>query len=253
MATPPVALQLYTVREDAARDFAGTLEAVATLGYTGVELAGYHGMSASDLRAKLASLGLSVAASHVPWARLEAELPQVIEECHTLRCEYLVCPALPNELRTAAGYQAVGQSLNEMGQTLQANDMHLCYHNHNWEFAAETAIDGANAYDWLLTHTDPTVQFELDVYWVQKAGRNPVEYLAQYGGRFPLVHLKDITKDARETFAPVGTGSMNFGPIFAAAETSGVAWYIVEQDRSDGSALDDAGTSLRNLKAMGKA
>ena len=108
MAAIPVALQLYTVREDAARDFVGTLDAVAQIGYSGVELAGYNGMSASDLRAKLASLTLSVAGSHVPWVRLERELPQVIEECHILRCDYIVCPILPPEMRTAEGLSGGG-------------------------------------------------------------------------------------------------------------------------------------------------
>ena len=251
MAAIPVALQLYTVREDAARDFAGTLEAVAALGYAGVELAGYHGMSAVDLRVKLASLSLSVAGSHVPWTRLERELPQVVEECHTLRCDYVVCPILPPEMRTAEGYQAAAESFNAIGETLQANDMNFCYHNHALEF--DTTIDGTNAYDWLLTHTDPAlVKFELDAYWIAKAGRNPVEYLQRFAGQYPLVHLKDMTKDERATFAPVGTGSVDFAPIFSAAEMGGVAWYIVEQDKSDGSALDDARTSFANLKAMGK-
>lgn len=248
----PVALQLYTVREDAARDFAGTLDAVAAMGYTAVELAGYGGMAVPALRAKLESLGLTVAGSHVPWTRLEKELPQVMEECHMLRCAHVVCPALPNELRNATGYQAVAEQFAVIGQTCAVNDLTFCYHNHAWEF--ETEIDGTNAYDWLLTHTDAArVGFELDVYWVIKAGHNPEDYLSRFPRRFPLVHLKDITRDARATFAPVGAGTVDFGPVFGAAESGGAVWYIVEQDRTDGPALDAARTSLDNLRAMGKA
>lgn len=247
----PVALQLYTVRDEAAKDFPGTLEAVAAMGYGAVELAGYGGMTVLDLRRKLESLGLAVAGSHVPWTRLEGELPQVMEECHQLRCEYVVCPALPNNLRTADGYQAVAEQFAEIAQTCGANDLQFAYHNHAWEF--ETEIGGTNAYDWMLTQPALAgMRFELDAYWVVKAGRNPADYLSRFAGRFPLVHLKDISDDERETFAPVGAGKMNFAPVFAAAEAGRVAWYIVEQDKADGSALDAARTSIENLRAMGK-
>lgn len=248
----PVALQLYTVRDEAARDFAGTLDAVAAMGYTAVELAGYGGMEVVALRAKLGSLGLAVAGSHVAWPRLEGELSRVMEECHMLRCQHVVCPALPSTLRTAKGYQAVAEQFAAIGQTCAANELTFCYHNHAWEF--ETEIDGTNAYDWLLTHTDRArVQFELDAFWVVKAGRNPADYLSRFAGRFPLVHLKDISDDARETFAPVGAGKLDFAPIFGTAESTGTAWYIVEQDKADGPALDAARLSLDNLRAMGKA
>ncbi len=250
MATIPVALQLYTVRDEAAKDYAGTLDQVAAMGYTGVELAGYGGMSAPDLAAKLRALDVRVAGNHVALKRLETELPQVLEECHILRCEYLVCPVLPAELRTPDGYRSLAESLNTMGAAAQTNTLSLCYHNHAFEW--ETTIDGMAAYDWLLDHTDPAlVRIELDVYWVLKAGKDPADYLRQHAGRVPLVHLKDITTDERQTYAPVGTGSVDFAPIFAATETN-TAWYIVEQDQADGSSFDAARTSYANLKAMGK-
>jgi len=251
MATVPVALQLYTVREEAARDFVGTLEQVAGIGYAGVELAGYGPLSPKELRAKLDALGIAVAGSHVALARLTNELPAVIAESRTLGCPTLVCPVLPHEQRTEDGFRGLAPSLNRIGATVRAEGLALCYHNHAFEF--ETIIDGITAYDWLVAHTDPAlVQLELDAFWAQKAGQNPAALLAKYAGRVPLVHLKDMTADAEQTFAPIGTGSIDFAPIFAAAERGGVQWYIVEQDKAEGSAIAAARTSWNNLRAMGK-
>jgi sugar phosphate isomerase/epimerase len=247
----PVGLQLYTVREDAARDFVGTLEKVAAIGYRAVELAGYGPLSVPELRATLDRLGVTVAGSHVALARLEAELAQVIAECQVLRCPYVVCPVLPAERRNEAGFRMLAPQLNEIGTQVKSAGLTLCYHNHAFEF--ETQIDGMYAYDWLMANTNPAlVQIELDAYWVQKAGLDPAASIERYAGRIPLVHLKDMTRDAEQTFAPVGTGSVDFAPIFAAAERGGAAWYIVEQDRAVGSAIDAARASFENLRAMGK-
>lgn len=247
----PIALQLYTVRDETARDMAGALAQVAEMGYAGVELAGNGGLTVNDLRAQLDALGLRVAGSHVALARLEGELPQVLAECHTLGVTHLVCPVLPADQRSAAGFAALAKTLNRVGTAARAEGITLCYHNHAFEW--ETTIDGIAAYDWLASNTDATnVQLEPDVYWLIKAGQDPAAYLLRYAGRVPLVHLKDITKDERATFAPVGEGSVDFAPIFAAAEQAGAQWYIVEQDRADGSAIEAAHTSLTNLRAMGK-
>jgi sugar phosphate isomerase/epimerase len=251
MANVPVALQLYTVREDAARDFVGTLDQVAAIGYVGVELAGYGPLTPAELRAKLDALGLTVAGSHVALVRLENELDAVIAECRTLQCPTVVCPVLPAERRTEEGFRQLAVSLNAIGRTVTASGLELCYHNHSFEF--ETEIEGVAAYDWLMANTDPAlVHIEMDAFWLQKAERDPAAYIEKYSGRVPLTHLKDMTADAAQTFAPVGTGSVDFAPLFAAAERGGVQWYIVEQDRAEGSAIEAARTSWTNLRAMGK-
>lgn len=252
MADVPVALQLYTVREEAARDFVGTLAQVAAIGYTAVELHRHGPLTPQELRSLLDSHGMTVAGSHVALARLEGELGAVMAECRTLQCPTVVCPVLPAERRNEAGYRQLATTLNAIGGTLAAHGLTLCYHNHAFEFESE--IDGMVAYEWLMAHTDPAlVQIEIDAFWVQKAGRDPAAYIERYRGRVPLVHLKDMTADAEQTFAPVGTGSVDFAPIFAAAEAGGARWYIVEQDRATGSAIEAARTSLTNLRAMGKA
>lgn len=251
MANVPVALQWYTVREDAARDFIGTLEQVAAIGYAGLELWGYGSLTPQELRAKLDALGLAAASSHVALTRLESDLDAVIAECRTLQCPTIVCPFLPPERRTESDYRQLAPSLNRIGGTAKASGLTFCYHNHAFEF--ETEIDGTSAYDWLMANTDPAlVQIELDAFWVQKAGRDPAVYIDRYSGRVPLVHLKDMTADAEQTFAPVGTGSVDFAPLFAAAERGGVQWFIVEQDRAVGSAIEAARTSWNNLRTTGK-
>lgn len=251
MANIPVALQWYTVREDAARDFVGTLEQVAAIGYAGLEIWGYGPLTPEELRAKLDTLGLAAASSHVALTRLESDLDAVIAECRALQCPTIVCPFLPPERRSEDAYRQLAPSLDRIGGAAKASGLGFCYHNHAFEF--ETEIDGMSAYDWLMANTDPAlVQIEIDAFWVQKAGRDPAAYIEKYAGRVPLVHLKDMTNDAEQTFAPVGTGSVDFAPIFAAAERGGVRWYIVEQDRAVGSAIEAARTSWDNMRAMGK-
>ena len=117
MAQIPVALQLYTVREDAARDFLGTLDQVAAIGYIGVELAGYGPLTPLQisLHELLMRSAITVAGSHVALARLENELDAVIAECQTLQCPTIVCPVLPAERRNEAGFRALATSLNEIG------------------------------------------------------------------------------------------------------------------------------------------
>src|SRR5262249_55619229 len=155
---------------------------------------------------------------------------------------------LPVDQRTVAGFAALAEKLNRIGAAARVEGITLCYHNHAFEW--ETTIDGIAAYDWLAGMTDPQgVQLELDVYWLLKSGHYPVLSLQRYAGRAPLTHPKDIKKDERATFAPVGEGSVDFASIFAAAEQTGAQWYIVEQDRADGSTIEAARTSLNNLRA----
>lgn len=245
---PPVALQLYTVREDCQRDFAGTLRQVAAMGYAGVELAGYGGFTAAALRSLLDDLGLAVAGNHVRLERLENELDQVIEENLVLGNRYVVCPSIPEYRRQdEAGWRQVAGSLDAIGQRLKAHGLQLCYHNHAFEFVR---VGEGYALDLLFAATDPDrVKAELDVYWVRRGGEDPVAYLRRLGPRCPLVHLKDMAPDG--SFAEVGTGQLDFAAICAAA--SGAAWFVVEQDVCQRPPLESARISLENLHRMGLA
>ena len=248
----PVALQMYTLRDDAVKDFAGTIRRVAAMGYAGVELAGTGGMSAADLRALLEDNNLQIVGAHVPLGALEGDLGATVDYHQELGTPYVVCPFLPKERQTAEGYAQVAVLLNTVGARLRDAGMQLAYHNHAFEF--EPLAGGTRGYDLLIDGSDPElVQIELDTFWVQRAGLDPAQTLRKYAGRVPLIHLKDMTAGDEPTFAEVGEGIMDFGAIFAAAEIAGAKFYIVEQDVCGRPPLESVRISLDNLRNMGIA
>jgi sugar phosphate isomerase/epimerase len=253
MATLPVALQLYTVRDAASQDFAGTLRHVAGMGYDGVEIAGVTGgLSAPDLKALLDDLGLRVAGNHTGLEQLEADPHSVVEFNKTLGNDYVVIPYLGDQYRkTAEDWGRVAAAMERIGSQLDEQGLHLCYHNHSFEFQK---FDGRSGLDILFESTDPKlVQSELDVYWVQHGNEDPLAYLKKYAGRVPLVHIKDMANDEKRSFAEVGTGILDMPAIFEAAEAGGAKWLIVEQDTCPGDPLESARISIQNIRENGWA
>jgi sugar phosphate isomerase/epimerase len=249
MTKLPIALQLYSVREDCARDFAGTLRKVSEIGYKAVELAGMNKLSAADLKKVLDDLGLKVVSSHVPFADLEQNLSRVFDENHTLGNKFIVVPWLPEDRRkTAQDWIALAQVLDGIGARCQAAGFQLCYHNHDFEFKT---FDGQTGYDLLLNRADPKLlHTEIDVYWVRFAGGDPAALLRRFAGRAPLLHIKDMTKTTPPTFAEIGEGIIDFKSIFEAGQASGVQWYVVEQDRCERPPLESIAISWRNLQKL---
>jgi sugar phosphate isomerase/epimerase len=252
VAQIPVALQLYSVRDQLKADFTGTVSAVAKMGYAGVELAGYGGMTATELRKLLDDLGLRVAGDHVGLDRLEQQLDAAIAFNQEIGSPYVVCPFAPEGRRKdAAGWQQLVQTFNEIGRKCAEQGLGFCYHNHAFEFAP---LDGSNGFTTLYENADPRyVKMELDMYWALKGGDNPASILRRYAGRCAIVHLKDMTGDAEQTFAEVGEGVLNFQDVFQAASTGGVTWYVVEQDRCKRPPLESVQLSLQHLKEWGMA
>jgi sugar phosphate isomerase/epimerase len=247
----PIALQLYTVRDDAAQDFAGTLGKVAEIGYAGVELAGYNGMSIQDLKRRLDDLHLHVAGSHVGLDRLENEMSAVIEENLALGNPNVVVPYLGDDRRSVDGYKKTAEQLNGYGEALKSLGLTLAYHNHDFEF--KPLENGQIGMDILLGETDPMlVKAEIDTYWVLFAGLDPVAYLKDKTGRVPLMHLKDRDK-TDGSFAPVGTGDLPLDALITTAIEIGTDFLVVEQDTTKGPALEAVKLSYDNLKAKGYA
>jgi len=257
MANVPVGLQFYTVRDEAAKDFAGAMRRVAALGYAGVELAGTGGLSAAAMRDLLAETGLALAGSHVPVTEFETNLDDVIAYYAAVGALRVGVPYLPGERQNPEGFRALAAMMNAVGARLREAGMGLYYHHHAFEFDKHDAGDGVvTGMDILLRETDPAlVTIECDVYWVRHAGLDPAAFIRQHAGRFPLVHLKDMTPEGSEghTFAEVGEGVIDFAPIFAASEAQDVEWYIVEQDRCARPCFESARMSLENLREWGKA
>jgi len=247
MKSIPVAVQMYTLREESEKDFAGTLKKVAELGFDGVEFAGYGGLSAAEVRTLLDELGLKAASSHVPLDELKTNLSQVIEFQKVIGSKYVVCPYLLPEQRSEEEYKALIAVLDKAGEACHREGITLCYHNHDFEL--ERLSDGQMALEAILDHTQAeNVKAEFDVYWLTKAGERPIDWIRRYSGRTPLVHLKDMTTDDEQFFAELGTGGVNLDEVLSAGEEANVEWWIVEQDMSRKTPLESIEISIKYLK-----
>jgi sugar phosphate isomerase/epimerase len=248
MTNIPVAVQMFTLRDECAKDFAGTLKKVADIGFDGVEFAGYYGLTAIEVKALLDELGLKAAASHVPLEELEYNLAGVIEAQKVLGSNYVVCPYLTPDRRNENDYKALISFLDKAGEECRREGITLCYHNHDFEL--ERLSDGRMALEAIFddTNTD-NVKTELDVYWLTKAGEKPVEWMKRYQNRIPLIHLKDMTTDEEKFFAELGTGGVDLEAILPIGEEAGVQWWVVEQDVSRRSPLESIEISMNYLKA----
>jgi sugar phosphate isomerase/epimerase len=223
-----VGLMLYTVREDCARDFEGTVRAVAGLGFEGVEVFDLHGHPAEEVHGWLEELGLAAIGRHAQLEMIEASLPELAAEARVLGWRRLSVswidpakladPELPARLGRAAA-AASGHGL-ELG-----------YHNHDAELGP---LPSGEVF---LDLIPPELFLEVDLGWVWFAGVDPVELLAREAGRCPFVHVKDFASRDRTAFTPVGDGVVGYDRVLPAAVSAGVEWLIVEQDETDGDAL----------------
>ncbi len=242
---------MYTVRDDAQADLAGTLETVAKVGYVGVELAGYAGASAAEYKKILDDNGLKAISAHVGIDQVRDSPAQVIDDAKLFGFEYVIVPWIGSPyVDSLAGFQQVGQLLAAAAPTFAVAGITLGYHNHAFEF--EKSEGDLNGFDALFAAAGPSVCVEMDTFWVKKGGFEPAEYLKKYTGRTPLIHLKDM--DADGNFAPVGAGTIDYlGSLLPAAEAAGVKYYIVEQDSCQAplTPLESMKQSFASLKTWG--
>jgi sugar phosphate isomerase/epimerase len=233
----PIGLQLYSVRELLPKDFDGTLRQLAAAGYVEVEAAGYFDHTAAQFRQAMDQAGLRCISTHYGLAQLRAHLDEEIEYAHSAGMSYIICPTPMRKDPAAHGplnledWRWVAAELNKIGEKVKAAGMTFGYHNHGPEFGNE---NGVVFYDELLRLTDPRlVIFEMDCGWVFAAGRDPVDYLSKMPERFPLLHVKDMAKNAKGEYEStvLGRGAMDYKPILRAA--TAVKHYFIEQEEFD--------------------
>lgn len=244
-----IGIQLYTVRRDLARDVEGTLARLAEIGFREVEFAGYPQGTGTSLRAILDRHRLTAPSGHVPLRSLRADWDRTLDEAAAVGQQYVVVASVDaGERRTIDDWKRVAALFNTAAETAQARKIQFAYHNHDFEFVP---IDGKLGYDVLLAETDPKlVRFEMDLYWITRRGKDPLEYFARYPGRFPLWHVKDMTPAPARGFADVGTGTIDFKRIFRRARQAGAKHYYYEQDETPGSPFDSAKVSYEYLKSL---
>lgn len=242
----PVSVQMYTLRKETEKDFIGTLEKIALIGYEGIELAGNGGLSAAQLKIHLDRLGLKVSGSHVSLDEIKNNLENVIKFNKEIGNRYIICAWA--DFKNEEDLNKLAESLSTAAVRCNEEGLNLCYHNHAHEF---NVINGKYGLDVLYEKSSSNLLAEIDTYWVYYAGLNPEEYVRKYSGRCPLVHFKDMEKGEEKFFAEVGEGIINFKTIAKACEAADVKWIVVEQDQCRRTPLESIRISYNNLKNMG--
>ena len=248
MRQDQISLQLYTVREETARDMPGTLRRISEIGYPAVEFAGFGGENAEDLRNILDDLGLRASGAHVPFDSWETDPEAVITDMHTLGCAHAILPiAPPDQHRDETAVASLAGSFNRWGDLCRQEGVTFSYHNHDFEFAP---LDGTTMWEILVRETDPElVYFELDLYWVRYGGADPETLLRDVADRVSLVHVKDMASDDQRSDLPVGEGIMPWTSLLEAADAAEVEWYVAEQDNPR-DALEDVRISLQYMREL---
>ena len=230
-----IAAQLYTVREQLTRasDLRGILGRLRDIGYVAVEVAGLQASVAEELESELQRAGLVACACHVGLEEIEASAPR----CKAWGCRYVVVPSLPAEYQSRAGFQRFASEAEGIAGKLRPLGLELAYHNHDFELPIGLEI--------LFTGG---LKAELDVFWLKHGGADPVEWIRRLAGRLPLVHLKDMAQDGRQT--EVGEGILDWPAILGACREAGVEWLVVERDEGERDPMESLEISYRNLARL---
>ncbi|MDX2194902.1 MAG: sugar phosphate isomerase/epimerase [Cytophagales bacterium] len=234
-----IGIQAYTLRDNMAKDPAATLKAIADAGYSYVE--GYttdkgmfFGYGVADFKKMLADLGLKMVSTHSGIVNSDTEVEshqKKLADAAEAGLKYIVLPWIGEEYRkTANDVKTLASKLNNTAKLAKSAGLTQCYHNHDFEFSS---VDGQVIYDILLKETDPSlVKFELDIYWITKAQKDPLAYFSKYPMRFPLWHVKDMAKNDRNLNTEVGNGSIDWKPIFQKSKLCGLEYPLVEQENN---------------------
>jgi sugar phosphate isomerase/epimerase len=249
-------VQLYTLRTEL-KDIPGTIAKVAQIGYQQVETFGYDagkylGMEPKAFAALFAQNKLTTPSGHyyLPEFLFKGNddvWKRAVEDAQHLKHKYMVVPWLePQYRKDADGYKKLAARLSKAAELTKDGGMTLAYHNHDFEFEN---LGGVTAWDILAKETDPSmVKFEMDLYWTAFAGKDPIEVMKAHKGRVVMWHVKDMAAGTR-TFAEVGSGTIDFKRIFAAAKLSGMQYFFVEQDQCPGSPFDSIRKSYQYIQS----
>ena len=226
--SPPISVQLYSFRDEAANDFEPVLRRLGDMGFVGVEFAGFHDLTPKQYAAIVQESGLVTSSAHLTDLSPDG-LNAMLDDFQEIGCDVAVCAFMPPE--RLADLDAVGASaeaLNKANEIARSRGISLGYHNHWWEFS--TSIDGQTAWSALIARLDPTVFAEVDIYWATLGGADVQRSIADLGERLWLLHVKDGPCDAPESpMVAVGLGTLDIPAILASAPTA--KWHIVELDR----------------------
>jgi sugar phosphate isomerase/epimerase len=233
-------IQLYSLRDQLPKDVKGVIEKVAKAGYKEVETfgyskqGGYWGLDAKAFSSLLKANGLKTASGHYDLNSFfvegkKEELNSYIEAAKITGQSYIIVPSIDGSiLKSKSDFEKVAANLNKAAEICKGAGLKLGYHNHNFEWKP---ADGTTFYDTILKETDPAlVHMEMDIFWVVRAGQDPVKIFARHPGRFALVHIKDRDKTNTDINTEIGKGSIDFKTIIPKARAAGVTHFIMEQE-----------------------
>jgi sugar phosphate isomerase/epimerase len=257
-----IGLQLYSIRDAMTADVPGSLKKVSDLGYKYLEMAGYsggkfYGYAPAEFLKIVSDLGMEVLSSHtmVEAAGVTLDNAKIMADAHAeLNAKYCVQPWVEAPDRNIESYKKMIGDWNQVGEIMKEVGIQFGYHNHNFEFMD---IDGVVPYyDIFMPEMDADlITMEIDLYWVTKAGQDPVEMFNKYPGRFQLFHLKDMFTETapyfevvKDDISPVGDGKIDFKRILDAKKVAGMKYFFVEDDnQGNGKPFEGIGSSITNL------
>ena len=244
----PIGLQLYSVREQCAKDLPKVLKAVGEMGYKGVEYAGYYGRNAKELRKLMDDNGLVCCGTHTGLNTVTGDaLKGTIEFNKTLGNKYLIVPSMPRErMVSRQAWLETAKLFNELADKVKADGMLVGYHAHGGDF---TKLEGETAWDIFFGATKPEVVMQLDLGNCIDGGGDPIAELKRFPGRATTIHLKE---HGGGPTAVIGEGDMRWKEVFELCEAGGTQWYIVEHERGGPDPVGDVKRCLEGLRKMGK-
>lgn len=252
MLDSKISVTLYTLRDfvQTPIEISTTLQKIKTIGYEHIQLSALGPVDPAVLGTMIRDSGLHVCATHVPFERLQEETDDVIAEHRLWECEHIAIGSMPRSYwDTSDGFSRFAEDASIVALRLKAAGITFSYHNHHTEFVRVGDRTGLSI---LMEDSDPALCFEIDTYWVQYGGGDPVYWINKATKRCPIIHFKDMAVSGREqVMAEVGEGNLNWPDIVSACEVAGGQWYVVEQDICPGDPFDSISISYRNMVAMG--
>ncbi len=237
--TPPISVQLYSVREASLENFDQVLELIAKIGFKGVEPFNLFGKSPTEFKKQVNDLGMEVSSTHFPWVTRSPDISQVADIVKTLGLNRVPGGFGPDDFKDMDALNRTIDTTQKVVDALKPYDLTLFLHNHHWEYEP---INGRTGYHYLQDAV-PEVEFQIDTYWAANFGKNdPVEEVTRVRERMPLAHIKDGPLVRDQPHVAVGSGKMDFKPIFAAVDPDVFEWAVVE--------LDNCATDMLTAVAM---
>jgi sugar phosphate isomerase/epimerase len=254
MSHPKLTAQLYTIREytQTLEDFRISMDKIRDIGYTAVQVSAIGPIPYEDVKSVVDDRGLTICITHIGFDRLQNDIDSVIEQHKLWECPNVAVGSMPREYRDGGldAFKCFAQEATEIGKALAEAGLTFSYHNHSFEFVR---FGDRTGLDVIYEESDPEyLQAEIDTYWVQHGGGDPIAWIRKMKDRMPVIHFKDmVIYEGEQTMAEIGEGNLNWPGILEACKDANVEWYAIEQDRCMGDPFDSLRISYDNLRGMG--